>query len=131
MDWQGALRARLIAAAPVTALVGTRVYWVERPQATSLPAITLQTISEDRRQHMAGFDGLDVSRVQIDCWATKHVGSTELAEAAIAALIPAATSNGVRFERAFIDSLRDLGEQAGTQFIHRASIDLIIHHAVA
>ena len=131
MDWRGALRARLIAAAPVTALVGQRVYWVDRPQASALPAITLQTISEARRQHMKGFDGLDVSRVQIDCWATSYAQAQALQEAAIAATIDEHAGNGIRFARAFIDSIRDLGERVETQFIHRASIDLIVHHSTA
>jgi hypothetical protein len=131
MDWQGALRARLIAAASVTALVGQRVYWVDRPQADSLPAITLQTIMEDRPQTMAGFAGLDVSTVQMDVWGTTYSQVQALKEAALAAVIGEDTSNDIRFARAFIDSIRDLGEQMETQFIHRASIDLIFHHATA
>jgi hypothetical protein len=131
MDWQGALRARLIAAASVTALVAQRVYWVDRPQASALPAITLQTISEARPQHLKGFDGLSASRVQIDCWAPSHIGSTQLADAVIAAVVPENTANGIHFDRAFIDSIRDLGERVETQFIHRASIDLIFHHTTA
>lgn len=131
MDWQGALRARLIAAAPVTALVGQRVTWVDRPQGAALPAITLQTITEDRPQTMAGFDGLDRSMVQVDCWAEEHIESTQLADAVVDALVPENTGNGVHFARAFIDSIRDLGERTETQFIHRASLDLIFHHATA
>jgi hypothetical protein len=131
MDWQGALRARLIAAAPVTALVAQRVYWVDRPQASALPAITLQTITEDRPQNMAGFDGLDRSLVQLDVWGNSYAQVQQVKEAALAAVIPANTANGIRFWRAFVDSIRDLGEQVETQFIHRASIDLIFHHATA
>lgn len=129
MDWQGALRARLTAAAPVTALVGQRVYWVDRPQASSLPAITLQTITEGRTQHMKGFDGFNSSLVQVDCWGTAYGDVRKIAEAVIAALVPENTSNGVRFARAFVDSIRDLGERVETQFIHRTSLDLIIHHS--
>jgi hypothetical protein len=47
MDWQGALRARLIAAAPVATLVWKdpetgvpAITWVDRPQANGLPAKT-------------------------------------------------------------------------------------------
>lgn len=131
MDWQGALRARLIAAAPVTALVDQRVYWVDRPQTSALPAITLQTITEDRPQHMLGFDGLDVSTVQMDVWGTSYAQVQQAKEAALAAVIGESTANGIRFARAFIDAIRDLGERVETQFIHRASIDLIFHHATA
>ena len=128
MDWQGALRARLIAAAPVTALVAQRIYWVDRPQAAALPAITLQTITQLRPQHMGGFDGLDFARVQIDVWALTYGAVQPIVEAVIAALVPAHSGNGIRFDRAFIDSIRDLGERTETQFIHRASLDMIFHH---
>lgn len=128
MDWQGALRARLVNNGPVAALVAQRIYWVDRPQGQPLPAITLQTISEQREQHFAGFDGMDVSRVQIDVWGTSYGEVQAIKEAALAAVIGSNTSNGVHFERAFVDSIRDLGERVETQFIHRASIDLIVHH---
>lgn len=136
MDWQGALRARLIAAAPVAGLVTgadgkPRIYWVDRPQTSALPAITLQTISEDRPQHYQGFDGLDESRVQIDVWGNSYGEVQQVKEAVIAALAPPNTANGIRFDRSFIDTIRDLGERVETQFIHRASIDLITHHTAA
>lgn len=131
MDWQGALRARLVDAAPVAALVGTRIYWVDRPQASALPAITLQTITEERPQHMQGFMGLDVSTVQIDVWGTSYGQVQQVKEAALAAVVPENTSNGIKFMRAFIDFIRDLGERVETQFIHRSSIDLIVYHTTA
>ena len=128
MDWQGALRARLVAAAPVIALVAQRVYWVDRPQAAALPAITLQTITELREHHFLGLDGLDMSRVQIDCWSTTYSNAQAIKEAVLAALIPENTGNGIYFARSFPDSIRDFGERVETQFIHRTSIDLITHH---
>lgn len=131
MDFQGALRARLLAANPVTALVAQRVYWVDRPQSSALPAITLQTVTEERPQHFTSFDGLNISRVQMDSWGTSYAQAKSLNDAAIAAVIAKETSNGIRFSRAFIDSIRDLGERTETQFIHRVSSDLIFHHATA
>lgn len=131
MDWQAALRARLIAAAPVAALVGQRIYWVQRPQAAALPAITLQTISDDRPQHMKGLQELRASRVQLDVWAETYGSTRQVSEAAIAALLPEQTGNGIRFERTFVAAVRDSGEQTGTTFVHRTTIDLIIHHAAA
>lgn len=128
MDWHGALRARLLSAAPVTALVAQRVYWIERPQASGLPAITLQTVSEVRQQHFLGFDGLDSSLVQIDSWAASYAQVQALKEAALDAIVPEQAGNGIHFARAFILSIRDLGERTETQFFHRASIDLTIHH---
>jgi hypothetical protein len=131
MDWQSALRARLKADAPVVTLVGTRIDWVDRPQTTALPAITLQTISDLRPQHMGGFDGTKEARVQVDVWAATYASAKAITEAVLAVLVPANTANGVSFSRAFVDNIRDLGERIETQFIHRTSMDLIIHHASA
>jgi hypothetical protein len=132
MDWQAAVRARLLEAEPVTGFVGeSGVYWADRPQASELPAITLETISDLRPQHLKGFDGLNPARVQIDCWAESHKAANELAEAAIAALVPAQSGNGITFSRGAIEGKRDLGERVGDRFIHRVSIDLLVHHSTA
>jgi hypothetical protein len=128
MDMQGALRARLIAAAPVNAIVSGRVYWVDRPQSSSLPAVTLQVVTDGRPQNMDNFDATRPTTVQVDCWALSYTAKATLAEAVIATLAPAGTSNGITFLRAFVDSVRDLGESVGSQFIHRTSIDLIVWH---
>ncbi len=137
MDMQGALRARLLAAATITTLVGTRVHWMSRPQNDPLPAITLNTVSDGRPKHLKGYQGLRETRVQCDCWA-KDTSATygysqarALAEAAIAVLSPPQTGNGIRFDHAIADGPRDLGENIGTAFIHRASVDFIIWHGVS
>lgn len=132
MDMQGALRARLLAAVPVTALVGQRVTWMDRPQGSALPAVTLQTISDDRPQHMKGFQDYRATRVQVDVWAASYGSGRAVTEAVIAALAPeAANSSGVNFGRSFVEALRDLSERLGTQDIYRTSFDLIVHHAAA
>lgn len=123
MDMQGALRARVTGASTTA---GQRVYWVDRPQAASLPAVTLQIISDFRPQHLKGFNPLRDTRVQIDCWAATYAQVTALKEAVLAAVVPENTSNGIRFDRAIIDGERDLGERTETQFIHRASVDLVV-----
>lgn len=130
MDMEGALRARLLAAAPITALVGQRVYWVDRPQASALPAITLQIIDEDRAQHMQGFQATQQTTVQIDIWADKYGQGKALKEAVITALAPRATFNGVRFDRAFVRA-RDLSERTEAQFIHRPSLDFYLTYSPA
>lgn len=131
MDWQGALRARLANAAPVAALAGTRIYWIERPQLTALPAVTLQTISEERAQHHGGLQALQSARVQIDVWGQSYASVRAVTEAVIAAILPAQTGNGVAFERAFVDRLDDGSERQGDATVFRASIDFIIHHKTA
>lgn len=62
----------------------------------------------------------------MDCWAATYAQARALAEAAIAAVVPANTSNGIIFNRAMVDSSRDLGEQTETQFIHRIQTDLLV-----
>lgn len=131
MDWQAALRARLLADADVAAQVGSRISWVERPQATALPAIVLQTITDEHPQHMAGFQHFRSARVQIDVWATGHKTAFDIAESVIAALAPRATEDGVRFDRAFVDGRREGGEDVSGKFVHRTSIDLIVWHSPA
>jgi hypothetical protein len=51
MDMEGALRARIVALATAAA---ARVYWVDRPQGTALPSITLQIISGDHPYTYSG-----------------------------------------------------------------------------
>ncbi len=131
MDMQGALRARLLAALTVTTLVGTRVHWMTRPQNDPLPSITLLTVSDGRPKHLKGYQGFRETRVQCDCWASTYSQARALAEAAIAVLSPPQTGNGVRFDHAIADGPRDLGENIGTAFIHRASVDFIIWHSVS
>ncbi len=115
----------------MTNLVAQRVTWVQRPQATVLPAVTLTTLSDDRPQHLAGFESLMPARVQVDCWADTHAAANNVAEAMIAALVPAWTANGWKFARSMVDGKRDLGEQVDTKFIHRVAVDLIVHRASA
>jgi hypothetical protein len=128
---QGALRARLIAAAPVTALVGQRVYWVDRPQASALPSITLQIVSDPRPQHLKGFQKLRETRVQVDIWGKTSLECAQIKEAVIPPAVAEGANDGVVFNRGLIDGGRTGGEQAGTQFIHRSSFDLIVWWSVA
>jgi hypothetical protein len=130
MDMEAALRARLLAAGPVTALVGQRVTWVERPQAAALPAITLQNVTDERTQNFSGFDDLQPGYVQVDVWALTYAAAKAVKEVVIAALVPAGVQNGVRFARGFV-SAQDLSERTDTQFLYRQSIDLTFHYATA
>lgn len=126
MDMQGALRARLLAAAPVTALVAQRVYWVSRPQSEPLPAIVLQVISDPRPQHLKGYQDLRETRVQMDIFGTTYAQVRAITEASLAAIVPEITSNGIIFNRTLVDASRDLGERTETTFIHRTQIDLLV-----
>lgn len=128
MDFEGALRARLTGAGSITTLTAQRIYWVTRPQATILPAITLQIIDEDREQHFEGFQLLQTVLVQIDIWAATYAQGQTLKEALIAAAAPEVISNGIHFRRAFVRA-RDLSERTETAFIFRPSLDFTFHYS--
>lgn len=128
MDMQAALRARITGASTTA---GTRVYWVDRPQAEALPAVTLQTISDPRPQHLKGFNELRETHVQIDCWADTYAVAKTLMEAVIAAVVPENTANGIRFCRALVDGVNDGGERTETKFVHRQTADLFFWWATA
>lgn len=131
MDFEGALRARLTGAAAVTSVVGQRIYWVDRPQASALPAITLQIVDDPREQNMAGFQSRLFCTVQVDVWATSYAQGKSAKEAAIAALTPETTANGIKFGTATNIQARDLSERTETQFIYRPSIDFRFNYALA
>lgn len=131
MDMQGALRARLLAAVPVTTLVGQRIYWLDRPQASALPSITLQTIAGERPQTHDGFQSTRTTTVQCDIWAASYGQGRQILEAVISALAPPQTGNGIEFGRMFFEPERDTLEQLATTTIYRTSIDLIVWHSPA
>lgn len=131
MDFEGALRARLIAAAPVTAIAGQRIYWEERPQASSLPAITLLLASDPRAQHMGGFQSVRDAQIQIDVWGTSFAQKKAMKEAVISALSPPNTSNGIRFQAATDVIATPRNERLETQMIWRDMILMRMHFSNA
>lgn len=132
MDWQAALRARLIANGTLTTLLGgQKVYWENAPQGTALPYVTLLDVTELRPQNLKGWD-LEAARVQIDAWAATYASKQAIMEAAIAAIVPANTANSHTFQRAMVDlGPRDIPERDGELIIFRKSADLIFHHNTA
>jgi hypothetical protein len=129
MDWQGALLARLRAAAGVTALVGAKTYWENAPQGVARPYVTLLDVTQLRPQTLKGWD-LEAARVQIDVWTDTYASKQAIMEAVLAALVPGGTFNGNTFQRADIDlGPRDIPERDGDTIIFRKSADLIIHHS--
>lgn len=130
MDVEAAIRNRLLSNSAVVNFVADRVYWVERIQGEALPGITLQIIDEDRRQHLRGFDSLQPLVVQIDIWATTHAQGKAIKDAVILALVPAATVDGFKFNRAFVRA-RDLSERTDGRMIFRPSLDFTFNYSLA
>lgn len=118
-----ALRAFLLANAGVSALVGTRVDWAKRPQASALPAVILHQISAPRTYTMQGRDRLIGYLVQIDVWAASFKASKDTARA-VATALDLTPSDPLR--AFFIQDERsdvDPGE-AGSTDIYRTSLDV-------
>jgi hypothetical protein len=135
MDLSAALLKRLDNDAATTALVGTRKYWVTRGQADPLPAIVLQVISEDRPQHLDGFEDMRTARVQVSALALKYGQARQVLEAAIAALVPPAivsdAISAIHLWRASVEGPRDTAEEVtGTGMVHRPIADLIVRYAI-
>lgn len=127
MTMQADLLSRLLGATGA----GQRVSWVDRPQLSSLPAITLQTINEGRAQRLSGFEELQESTVQLDVWGDSYGAVQAASDAAIAAVVPAVTAGGTAFARTFISRLGDFAEPTDTKTIFRKSMDLVLHHSPA
>ncbi len=58
-DLQSALYSRLTTA--LSASIGTRAYWSKVPQGAAMPYLRMSTISDERPQHLAGYDSSPVS----------------------------------------------------------------------
>lgn len=128
MSMESALRARLKNDAGVSAIVGTRVDWDERPQRSAYPAVVLEIAADPRPQHMAGFPGFRGTRVQINCFGTTALQKQTLREAVIAAAVPAATQDGVEFLHAFVNDVLSRSKNTETSFVHHDIVDLTIWH---
>ena len=79
MDQVTAFRTVLVAASPVTAIVGQRVTILVKPQSLTMPCITLQEIAITPENDLGGWSGLDGVQVQLDAWADTRATARDLA----------------------------------------------------
>src|SRR3546814_13924685 len=102
-----ALRDRLIADPAISAIVGTRVYWIDRPQsASALPAIVLQKVSTGRTYTTKGATTLQSTRVQFDLFGLAYRDIAPLYEVLLEELEQPQTVHGLKFGQAVLDSQR-------------------------
>lgn len=136
-DMTAALRDRLRADPVISDMVGSRVYRMERPQGTDLPAITIQEVPTGLEQTHKGFQEQQSSLIQIDVWAASYGAKMAIKDAVLAAAVPPATVSGIKFGRAFVERDGDrsatgsVTDQDGLPFIHRRQIDLTVWHSLA
>ena len=129
-----ALVAKLLDTTALTALVGERIYWLDRPQGTAvLPQIVLQDWSADHQITMEGPNPLRETLVQIDCWGASQAESLMVGRELIAALEGARfTQDSIDFPGIFFVTRRRTIEPGGTQSAsryYRTSIDFRIWHS--
>lgn len=129
-----AFRSRILTSAAGEAARGG-VSWVERPQGTGFPAITLTLVSPGRRYDHDGFDGLSTPRIQADIWAETYAETVLIGDAYIAVIEWEATVDAIKFGPGFLDSDMDMPPvpasgrgttSSGRDTIFRRSIDIIL-----
>lgn len=75
------VRSYMLTKTAITSLVGQRIYFVRRPQKSSVPSVTLFKSSEDHNHKLSTRSGIVWTRIQIECFSSLYVTSAELAEA--------------------------------------------------
>ncbi len=120
----------LLAFAGLTELVGNRVQWARRPQASALPAVVLNGIGGVPDYIMSGPSGLVSSRVQIDCWGATYASAEAVSRQVLARLNGVRfISGGVTFQGIFAEGESDSHEVApGGTDIYRVTRDFILWH---
>ncbi len=135
MTLESALLDRLLGDANITTATKGQVEWGRT--FTTLPAISLQTISDPRPQHFKGFHRTRATDVQVDIWSKNAEIGAPLREAVIAVLAGPFDADGVHFQRSMITNVRAGAEQqqAGPvpvqrirAEVHRTSIDITFTH---
>jgi hypothetical protein len=107
-----ALRSLLTGYAPLTALVGQRIYWDEVPQGAQRPCVVMYVVSSIPGYHMQGEDCIKPVRVQIDCQAKTTVTKWAVARAVHDRLSGyRGTVSGIRFGGIFQQMDRDKSDK--------------------
>jgi hypothetical protein len=127
-DLETALRARIKANAPFVTAGSSQVEWEEQPQNTPLPNTTLLVVTDERPQHLQGYDTARTTRVQADCRASTPKQAKAMARALIAAVAAPGLFNGHQFGRTKAEGPRALNERVNDTTVFRQSVDLLVWH---
>lgn len=125
---QTQLRTRLLNNATVSGIVGTRIDWGARPQGDPYPSLVLTLVNDERPQSFSGNISSRATIVQIDCYGVSVAQVATLREAVISAIVPSATVGGIIFDRAFIQTVRNMSSISDTGIVYRDSIDCQVWH---
>lgn len=80
------LRALLVASAPVTALVGTRVSADRAEQGAAMPFLVFARTGTQPVQFLDGSVPLSQASIDVQCWAETRAGADALADAVTTAI---------------------------------------------
>lgn len=136
---QADLVARLRADATLAGLVGVKsarpsIDWVSRPDAASLPSITLTDVSTDPIYTQDGREGSAQSTVQIDVWSETVLQGVTALDRVIAILEAEAAHGATFFQRAFLTSgprSMQTEDLPGGERVNRRRADLTFYHKPA
>lgn len=92
----------LAQAAPVTAMVGNRIYAGRSPQEATLPHLVVAKTSEAERYDLEAATGYCESRVVVVCRAALH-GQAEALGSAVVAALRNYSAPGVTMQRDLLD----------------------------
>lgn len=126
---EGAIVSKLRGTSGVSAIVGQRVWPGRRPQARTLPSITVFRVDGAPIYTNDGETGLAEGRVQIDCWATTYTDAKNAAGAVKDALSNfEGTQSGTTFRLTYVIDERDTEEGGSNQdtYYYRTSIDIMV-----
>jgi hypothetical protein len=99
---------RLLAAAPVAAIVGDEVTWDQRVRGGSIPAIVLYEITPGREYNFDGPDRTHGSRIQFDCMGLRVGDYDPLFEAVLAEMEQTKTVGSTFFGMSFLAAKRSM-----------------------
>jgi len=123
LDW-------LLDGTAITALVGTRVNWDERPQGEGLPSVTLTRIPGARPSYTLAGQRTDLTKylIQADCWGATGLSAEQLRDAVQARLDAINTGDAGALEGCFLDTTgsSSVDELGGSGRVYRQRFDFAV-----
>lgn len=124
-----AIIQKLLEANSVTAIASTRIYPGLRLQSSELPSVIINTISSDPSYSDDGYDGIDESRIQIDCIGDTYSSAKNLARAVVLELGAfSGNVSGVKFYYITLDTQKDTTDAGvgGSEYLFRTTLDFAV-----
>jgi len=133
MSFEVDFRTLLLAAAPVSALIGDRANWGELPAARPRPLVCMWNITRPGDYTMDGPSGLNHAFLQVDCWADSYLAALDVANAIEAALSGyKGFVDFTEFQGVFFTGRADSKEPAGgapAQRYNRSRLDVEVWYS--